>query len=764
MKKTKLWLLSMLASACVLGAFAACNDEKTATPKPIAPQTSEFTMITGEKQSITLTNVGKKDKVTYESSDPTVATVSGTGEITAVSVGDTTVLVTVGGKTFTCLVSVGGEKRDALIPYIEGNEIKNGALRLTFGQSYELNAFAQYGATLLETGAYTLNWKTEEGTAVAVTPDENNPAKATVSCDGVGKTKIWLEATYGTQTATSDVLEVTVDDVYKLSTNLTDDRVIAVTPKTVAGNEVTSGQSVNVTVQCTAMSTGVVTPLENENIVWDTANDSVATVDGNGKVEAVKCGTTEVTAYCEEYGETLVLPVSVSVPIVTAYDLDALALITYYNGYDEAKELLSLNYLLMNDIDYSTHVRNFMLPIASPAGASAIWDEESLRYFYTVDDGSLGYPTNYAQNFSEGGNGSPNFNLGLAAHFSKTWKEILGLTPALTSTGAAYMKKPDGTVFQGINPELVPFTGELNGNGYSIKNAWLMLDNYLASTSWIANAVQAASGACFIGLNHGTLTNIAFENLVIGSESDLFTYDTATSGIDSAIRYHFRDQGTGGNHTSFSSFTPYYGNNVVKYSGLYATDSGFTGKYLLNNGYEWITLHTGWSPAGWNTNNNRYSQYSAVVFTNQGTIENVKLHYSNTAYGTYNGVNSKGYIGVHRQLADGLVYYNGTNGVIKKTVVQRVDPVNPTDKDRNAVTYTKTPAAVFLCAYLNKGKIESTVAATNQMSSTAMKDENGNSIKFRKAMSVAGATDNSTYYETYAEIPVANYLKLSRYL
>lgn len=761
MKKTKIIILSALASACMFGAFAACGVSQPSNNPQIEIATTEISLLEGEKQAIVLSNLGKNDQVSYVSSNPDVATVSETGEITAVSVGDATITVTVGDKNFYCVVSVDAEMKAALTPYIQSNAIQDGAVRLTFDQSYQLGAFVQCGDAQLDSKTYSVEWKTEIGSPITVTPDPDDATKATVFCEQAGNAKIWIEVTYGSQTASSDVLDVTVDDVFKLTTNLPDDRIIAVTPKTVAGNTVTTGQSIDVEIQCTAMSTGTVTSIPAENVVWSVADEAVAKVNADGRVDAVDCGTTSVSAYCAEFDETLVLPVSVSVPIVTAYDLDALALITYYNDYDTAKELLSRNYLMMNDIDYSMHVRNFVLPIASPAGASVLWDEDTNKYFYNVDDGALTYPTNYAQNFSEGGNGSPNFNFGLAAHFSKTWMEILDLTPALNANGSAYMKKPDGSKFEGINPELVTFTGELNGNGYSIKNAWLMLDNYLASVSWIANAVQAASGACFIGLNYGTVANIAFENLTIGSDSDYFDYDKTTGGINAKIRYYYRDKPTGGNQVTASSFTPYYGNNVVKYSGLFAADLGFTGKYVLNNGNEWVTLHTGWSQ--YITNNNRYSQYSAVVFTNQGTIENVKLHYSNTAYTTYNGVNSKGYIGVHRQLADGLVYYNGANGVIRKAIVHRTDPVNPKDVNGNVVTYTTSPAAVFLCAYLNKGKIE-TVAATNQMASTAMKDENGNSIKFRKAMSISAATDNSVYYESYADIPESYYLTLKRYL
>ena len=96
-----------------------------------------------------------------------------------------------------------------------------------------------------------------------------------------------------------------------------------------------------------------------------------------------------------------------------------------------------------------------------------------------------------------------------------------------------------------------------------------------------------------------------------------------------------------------------------------------------------------------------------------------------------------------RTLADGLVVYNSYYGTIKNTIVQRTDPINPTNVSGGAVDYATATGgltnAYYLTAMLNFGKIQST-AVSNQMASTALKDANGNSVVYRQPMDVLGTT------------------------
>lgn len=457
------------------------------------------------------------------------------------------------------------------------------------------------------------------------------------------------------------------------------------------------------------------------DLVWTSADQSVVTVDG-GVITAVGSGSTTVTVSGEGYNNSVEIPVTVYVPIKTAKDMDALSLITYNYDKDTATKMMGYNYLLMNDIDYSTHVRNFVLPIASPAGATT---ETSGAAQTQTDVHRIAYMCGHnAQGGASAGAWQP---LGIYAHFSKSWSQILGLTMVADTTNGSYMTKADGSKFTGINPNLIPFTGVLNGNGYSIKNAWLMADNYFTTGSW-GSFIKAGGGSCFIGLNKGKIENLVLDNFTIPSDGT-YVNCTKTDGLNSEIKYYHSASLTGGgsdgNGTLFADYNSQWGEFKQKYGKLLAAND-VAYSLAINN------------------SSSRYSDFSGIVLSNEGTIENVKLVYTNTANTCFNGAQSSApNANSPRTLADGLVVYNNYNGTIKNTIVQRTDPINPTDVNGGAVDYATAKGgltnAYYLTAMLNFGKIQST-AVSNQMASTALKDANGNSVVYRQPMDVLGTT------------------------
>lgn len=60
-----------------------------------------------------------------------------------------------------------------------------------------------------------------------------------------------------------------------------------------------------------------ITPTEatNKSVVWSTANSSIATVDGSGKVKAIREGTTTITVTTEDGGKTDTCTVYVTQPV-----------------------------------------------------------------------------------------------------------------------------------------------------------------------------------------------------------------------------------------------------------------------------------------------------------------------------------------------------------------------------------------------------------------------------------------------------------------
>jgi hypothetical protein len=97
---------------------------------------------------------------------------------------------------------------------------------------------------------------------------------------------------------------------------------------------------------------------------------------------------------------------------------------------------------------------------------------------------------------------------------SLTWKNILQpITPNWDDWNFGVIEGAKESTFKGSNPLQKPFTGILDGNGYSIINAQLVYDNYLTRNDYADPKTFNASGAQFLGLNSGTLRNISFEDV-----------------------------------------------------------------------------------------------------------------------------------------------------------------------------------------------------------------------------------------------------------
>ncbi len=369
---------------------------------------------------------------------------------------------------------------------------------------------------------------------------------------------------------------------------------------------------------------------------FESSNPAVATVDATGKISSVSSGSAEIT--CTYNGESAKIAVDVYVPLYTAADMDKLALVTYEREKAEAEKLLAQNYLLMNDIDYSTHVRNYILPIASP----------------TIEDI---YAVIARQNSVSGD----------CSYFSFAWKKILGLTQKTivdqdsagndVQTNVQILEKADGTPFKGVNPNAVKFTGIFDGNGYSIKNAWLMLDNVLYLNGITSQYTGYTAGAnCFIGYNSGTLRNLSFTDFTIGNSHDqLVTLNEETNELEDKYTYFSNSMWSGSNEYSMT-FIYRSGkipgeqveDGVTYESEIYKTriTAGFYRPHYIDKE---INGRTDWQT--------RPNAASALVFLNAGTVENVYVDYFNS-YNTGLGIN-----------AGTLVTQNDTTGSVKNCLV-----------------------------------------------------------------------------------------------
>lgn len=392
-------------------------------------------------------------------------------------------------------------------------------------------------------------------------------------------------------------------------------------------------------------------------------NETVAKVNDGGIIEAVSSGEAVITATAPDATNTVDISVTVWVGIATPADMDALSLITYYNDKTTAQTLLSKNYLLMNDIDYSTHVRNFILPIASPSGG--LYGQNSsvagATDCFQLNNGNVIWATASAIKASNG--------MGMkVAHYSLTWKTLLGLTDATVTVGSNtvhYLVDSEGSEFKGINPNLVSFSGVLNGNGYSVKNAWIMADNFV---TLMPNDSYATIGVgnCLIGVNSGTITNIGFESINMPNTN--VTYEiTKTDGLNTEMKYKQYW------HNASAS-----GTLNGQYCGLSAS------AYVKAN----LTEPTGIClQANTSRRDRAMSMSSALILSNLGTINNVYFDYAScSTTGGWSGDRARG---------DGLVFINANK--MSDCLVVRHDPAE--GQFGASFNQSQEYAAQYLLAY-----------------------------------------------------------------
>jgi uncharacterized protein YjdB len=290
-----------------VAALAACGDDVSIQP-PAEPPASVVTQVTvspatlnlkvGEKAtlgvSVATTGPGVATTVTWASSTPAVATVSATGEVTAVAPGNTTVRA-----TSTADASKSGAAQVTVTaPAVRSVTVSPQTLALQVGQSATAVATVDRDAGV----AGTVNWAS------------SNTAVATVSSAGVitavAPGTAVVSATSTVDNTKSSALAVTVSPV---PNNLT---ALSVAPTT-------ASLGVGGTVQLVPSATTVGTP--TVTYTYASSNTAVATVSNSGLVTAVGNGTAVITTTATTNTNSLsvattinVASASVSISTITA--------------------------------------------------------------------------------------------------------------------------------------------------------------------------------------------------------------------------------------------------------------------------------------------------------------------------------------------------------------------------------------------------------------------------------------------------------------
>ena len=220
--------------------------------------------------------------IAWESADEAIAKVSTDGTIEGVGVGETTITATASnGQKVTCKVTV--------LP-VELNSIS-----IT-----EQNIILNKGENETLTVTYNPENTTEDKT---VTWESSNEDAVTVSEDGVitavGAGNATITAKVGDKTATTQV-EVKVP-LENISLNETE-------------KQLNKGDNLQLTVTYNPEDTTA-----DKTVTWTSTDDTVATVDENGKVTALKAGTTYIKAKVED--KEVSCKIDVVVPL-TGIDLN----------------------------------------------------------------------------------------------------------------------------------------------------------------------------------------------------------------------------------------------------------------------------------------------------------------------------------------------------------------------------------------------------------------------------------------------------------
>lgn len=272
LKKRHTVLLLSLMTLCAL-LFGCCEDEDPVIPVQSVEVNSDGAvrqLALGEtlKLSVTITPTdATADVITWTSSDPTIATVSDTGVVTALKPGEVTITVTVGGKSSGFTLTIYDPKAGFItLDITEKSLLVGDELTLTPTVSPE---------TLRDK---TITWTTSDDKVASVSD------KGVVKALAPGECTITAALSNG-ETATAKVI---VTNSFSISpTSL----------------ELFPGEEKTITV----------TDPKERSLTWKSSKPSIATVDDKGKVTAVAPGEVTITVSTDS-GEKLSCVVTVKTP------------------------------------------------------------------------------------------------------------------------------------------------------------------------------------------------------------------------------------------------------------------------------------------------------------------------------------------------------------------------------------------------------------------------------------------------------------------
>lgn len=236
----------------------------------IALNKASTTLIEGDSETLSVTytpaNTTDGKTVIWSSNDLSVATVSD-GKVTAVNAGTATITAKVGSQTATCSVTVNAADKP-----LTGISLNKSSITLTEEGTEQL--------TVTYTPLDTTDSKT-------VTWTSSNNAVAAVDSDG-----IVTGVKVGTARITASVENYTASCDITVMTSTTDpvNKPLAAISLNKISMKLIEGDTETLSVSFDPVDT-----TDDKTITWETADESIATING-GTITAVGVGTTTITA------------------------------------------------------------------------------------------------------------------------------------------------------------------------------------------------------------------------------------------------------------------------------------------------------------------------------------------------------------------------------------------------------------------------------------------------------------------------------------
>ena len=261
------------------GMSATCKVTVTAAVTSVTLNKTTLTLDKGKSETLIAT-VGPEDAtdktITWNSSNPSIASVDQNGKVTALLGGDVTITAKSGGSSATCAVTV--------IAYVESVTLNKTNLTLAKGASETLIATVKPD----DATDKVIKWSSSNASAISV--DQTGEVTALKG----GKATVTAQA--GDKTASCEVTSTAA--------------VISITlNKSILTLE--KGTYANL------VATVLPEDATDKTVTWISSNASVVSVDQAGKVTAVKGGNATITAKAGEETAICVVTVTVAVTSVT---------------------------------------------------------------------------------------------------------------------------------------------------------------------------------------------------------------------------------------------------------------------------------------------------------------------------------------------------------------------------------------------------------------------------------------------------------------